>query len=52
VAVVWRQTRLWNGGAEDVAQRLCEMFGGSAGRKSWEVIKVGKCVGCEGVVGG
>ena len=40
------------GGAKGVAERLGEAFGGLAGRKLWEVIKVGKCVGCEGVAGG
>jgi hypothetical protein len=40
------------GGAGGVAERLGEAFGGSARRKLWEVIKVGKCVGCEGVAGG
>jgi hypothetical protein len=35
-----------------VAELLGEAFGRSAGRKLWEVIKVGKCVGCKGVAGG
>jgi hypothetical protein len=33
-----------------MAELLGKVFGGSAGRKLWEVLNVGKCVGCEGVV--
>jgi len=40
------------GGAGVVVELLGEAFGGSVGRKLWKVIKVGKCVGCEGVAEG
>ena len=38
------------GSAGGMAELLGKVFGGSAGRKLWEVLNVGKCVGCEGVV--
>jgi hypothetical protein len=40
------------GGAGGVADLSGVVFGGSAGRKFREVIKVGKCVDWEGVVVG